>query len=214
MSRVRLTAIVLSTLYLGVAAEARAKLPDPSNSEVPDLITLVARGADGVADPLGTFTVAVRNYVNMPIQGAYVRLHFQNCPDIRMCADQGDPNLLVDCGNRMVSAVTDQAGRATFRVIGSATNSGASPGSIGPSLDVYADGVFLKSVRVAALDQNGLGGADGGDFSLFLADYFSGQSFARSDYDGNGTLEGNDLSLWLGAFFAAGSAQSGGATCP
>lgn len=55
---------------------------------------------------------------------------------------------------------------------------------------------------------------DSEDLSLFLADYFSGQSFARSDYNGDGTLDGNDLSLWLAGFFAAGSAVSGGAACP
>jgi hypothetical protein len=55
---------------------------------------------------------------------------------------------------------------------------------------------------------------DGQDLSLFLKDYFSGQSFARSDYDGSGTLDGNDLSLWLAAFFAGASSTGGGAACP
>ena len=102
----------------------------------------------------------------------------------------------------------------TFRVMGCANNLGASPGSIGPSLKVFLGGMSLKTVRVAALDQNGLSGVDAGDLSLFLADFFSGRCFARSDYDGNGTLDPNDLSLWLGAFFAGGSSVSGGAACP
>lgn len=214
MSRVHLSAILLTALGLGLATRAAASPPDPFNSEVPDLITLVARGPDGGPDPLGTFTVVVRDFNNVPHEGVDVVLDFHDCPDIRVCADQGDPNVVVDCTGRLIRAVSDRSGLATFRVMGSATNLGASPGSVGPCLDVFGDGVFFKVVRVATLDQNGLGGADGGDFSLFLADYFSGQSFARSDYDGNGTLEGNDLSLWLSAFFAGGSAQSGGATCP
>jgi len=110
-------------------------------------------------------------------------------------------------------------GQATFRVIGCAANLGGSPGSIGPCLNVYADGVFVGGPgcagahRVAALDQNG-GGVNEGDMSLFLEDYFSGQNYARSDYNGDGIVDGNDFSLWLAAFFAGGSAVSEGASCP
>ena len=107
--------------------------------------------------------------------------------------------------------------QATFRVLGCAANSGASPGSVGPSLNVYADGVLLKVVRVAALDQAGCDGLNGADLSLWLSDYYSGQAFARSDYDGDGVLSGNDMSLWLAAFYAGTSALGcggAGATCP
>ena len=214
MSRIRVTAILLVTLCLSLAAQAMAKIPDPANSVVPDLITLVGCGASGTPDPLGAFTVVVRDYGGMPHAGQVVVLDFQACPDLRVCAEQSDPNVLVDCASRTVRTFTDSDGRVTLRVIGCATNTGASPGSIGPSLDVYADGVFLKVVRVAALDQNGSGGVNAGDLSLFLSDYFSGQSFARSDYNGDGTLGANDLSRWMTAYFAAGSPMSGGTACP
>jgi hypothetical protein len=85
--------------------------------------------------------------------------------------------------------------------------------SVGPTLEVFGNGIYLKTVRVAALDQNG-SGVDGTDLSMFIADYFSGQPFARSDYDGDGALTGIDLSLWLAAFFAGNSVQTGGAVCP
>ena len=214
MSRSRLIAILFSTLCLGLAAPADAKIPDPAHSDVPDLITLVGCGANGTADPFGTFAIVVRDYAGTAHGNQQVILDFHACPDIRVCADQGDPNVLVDCPSQTVRTLTDPDGRATFRVIGCAANTGASPGSIGPSLAVYADGVLLKVVRVAALDQDGSGGVSAGDLSMFLSDYFSGQSFARSDYDGDGALGARDLSRWLSAYFAAGSPMSGVAACP
>jgi hypothetical protein len=102
----------------------------------------------------------------------------------------------------------------TFRIVGCANNSGASPGATVPDVDVYADGVFLRTIRAAAIDEDGAGGVDGADLSLFLADYFSGQSFARSDFDGDGVLSGNDLSVWHAAFFGGTSARSASPTCP
>ncbi len=118
-----------------------------------------------------------------------------------------------------INGRANQNGQATFRVVGFAANQGASPGSIGPSLRVYVGnaippaGVYIGTVRVAALDQNG-GGVNGMDLSLFLADYFSGQNYARSDYNGDDVVGANDFSLWLAAFFAGGSAVSGGTPCP
>jgi hypothetical protein len=209
----RSIAAVLTALWLCLGTPAAAHPPDPANCDVPDLITLVGLGPGGEADPLGTFLVVVRDAGGVPETDYPVILDFGGCPDIRFCADQGDPRAVVDCVGRTITMMVDQEGQATFRVLGFATNAGASPGSTGPSLDVYAGPIFLEKVRVAALDQNGLAGVNAADLSLFLADYFSGQSFARSDYDGNGALTGNDLSIWLTAFFAGGSAV-GGAACP
>jgi hypothetical protein len=203
---------------MGMAARATAKI-DPCNSEAPGLITLVGLGADGSADPLGSFTVDVRDFNNVPQQNSRVVLDFSGCPDIRVCADQRDPSVTVDCVAHTLMKLTDVNGQATFSVVGCAANLGGSPGSTGPSLNVYADGVFVGSPgcagahRVATLDQNG-GGVTAEDLSLFLEDYFSGQNYARSDYNGDGIVGGNDLSLWLAAFFAGGSAVSGGVPCP
>ena len=113
MSRIHLAAGLLATLCLGPAPQAVASPPDPANCEVPPLITLVARGADGVADPLGIFTVTVRDFNNVPEEGATVTLDFSNCPDIRVCADQADPNVVVDCAGRTVRAVTGSSGETT-----------------------------------------------------------------------------------------------------
>jgi len=212
MSRVLLSAALLSLLAVTAASPAIAKV-DPDNCEAPDLITLVARGPNGAADPIGTFTVILRDRNNVPDENEPVTLDFHYCADIRLCSDQRDPGLVVDCVARTVSGRSSPDGRVTFCVIGCATNLGASPGSIGPALEIYSDGILLKAVRVAVLDQNG-GGLTGGDLSLVLNDYLSAQPFARSDYDGDGLITGNDLSLWLAAYFAGGSAVSGGGACP
>jgi hypothetical protein len=212
MSHARRAAMLPAIVCLSLATPAIASPPDPSNCEAPDLITVVARGADGGADPHGTFTVIVRDRNNVPMLNEEVVLDFSGCPDIKLAADQLDPSVSVDCLAHTLGKLSDVNGRATFLVIGSAANLGASPGAIGPALDVYAEGIFVNAVRVAALDQNG-GGVSGEDLSLLLTDYFSGQAFARSDYDGSGVLDGNDLSLWLAAFFAGGSAQDGGENC-
>jgi hypothetical protein len=216
MSCVRPAVVLFSIFGLGLASPAIAKI-DPWESSVPDLITLVARDANGGADPIGTFTVVVRDFNHFPDPGDNVILDFHNCPDILLCADQNDPNVFVDCTNRSIGAVSDSNGQATFRVVGCADSHGASAGSIGATLNVYANGMLLKVVRVAALDQAGCDGLSATDLSLWLQDYFSGRAFARSDYDGDGALNANDLSLWLSAFFAGKSALgcgSGTATCP
>lgn len=217
MSRA-LFAVLASILCLGLASKATAKV-DPCNSDAPGLIILVGLGADGSADPLGAFTVNVRDFNNVPVENSQVVLDFSGCPDSRLCADQHDPNVTVNCAAHSISRLTNVNGQATFRVLGCAIHQGASPGSIGACLYVYADGVFVGTPgcggahRVAALDQNG-GGVDGADMSPFLADYFSGKNYARSDYNGDGVVDGNDFSLWLVAFFAGGSAVSGGTPCP
>jgi hypothetical protein len=208
-------AIRLSILGLLIALPAFASAPDPSQCTVPDLLTLVGRDGGGTVDPAAPFTVVVRRPSGLLMEGASVVLDFSACTDLRICADQGDPNVLVDCSSHAVRGITDHFGQVTLRVAGSAANPGASPGPTGPALMVYADGVFLKTVRVAALDENGANGMDGNDQSAWLADFFSGQSFARSDFDGDGTLSGNDLSLWVAAFFSGASAVGcGAATCP
>src|SRR5262245_55660224 len=212
MSRAVRAVILPSILCLGLAARATAKVA-PWYSRRTGVITLVTLGAAGRADPLRTFTVNVRDPGNVPQENSRVVLDFSGCPDIHVCADQRDPTVTVDCVAHTLMKLTSVNGQATFRVVGCAANQGASPGSIGPSLNVFADGVFIGAARVAALDQNG-GGVNGVDMSLFLADYVSGRNYARSDYNGDGVVGANDLSRWLTGFFAGGSGVSRGAACP
>ena len=197
------------------AAPSFAGVPDPTNCTVPNLLLMVGRDGGGAADPAHPFTVVIRDFNNQPRENNSVVLDFHNCTDLRICTDQADPNVVVDCVSRTIRGLSAVDGHVTFRVLGGAANSGASPGPTNPAMTVYADGVFLNNVRVAAFDQSGSNGMDGGDHSVWLADFMSGQAFARSDYDGDGVLGGNDLSLWLAAFFGGASAVGcGSATCP
>lgn len=196
-----------------LAAPALADIPWPSECIVPDVLSLVAKDTQGAIDPSAPFTVIVRGFNQRPFPFASVALDFSGCPDLRFCAEQA-PGVLVSCQERVLRGFSDVNGEVTFHVAGGATNSGASPGSTGPALNVYADGIFLKTVRVAAFDQDGMDGMDSNDLSAWLADVFSGQSYARSDYNGDGTLDPNDLSQWLAVFFSGASALGCGPACP
>jgi hypothetical protein len=204
-----------AALCILVALPARADVPSAGASSVPGQLTIAARNGSGAVDPSYPFAIVVRHIDGRPFPGASVVLDFSGCTDLRFCTDQGDPNLTVDCTYRALRAISDNLGRVTFHVCGGALNNGAAPGPTGPALNVYADGVLLKNVRVATLDENGEDGLGGNDQSAWLADFMSGQPFARSDFDGDGVLSGNDLSLWLAAFFGGASAVGcGSAVCP
>jgi len=178
-------------------------IPDEYRSTVPDLLTVVGRDGGGAPDTGYPFTVVLRDHNGLPVTNWQVILDF-SATGLRICADQG-PLVTVDCSHRLVYAFVDMNGSVTFHIVGCAANTGGSPGPSGPTLAVFADYKPLSSVRVAVLDQNGCDGVDANDFSLWLADFFSGRTFARSDYDGDGSLGGNDLSLWLAAFFTGAS---------
>jgi hypothetical protein len=198
-----------------LALAARADVPSANDSTVPDLLVVAARGGSGAPDPAYPFTIVVRHFGGRPFSDASVVLDFTGCTDLKLCSDQGDPNVLMTCQYPSIRALSDINGMVTFHVVGGGLNNGALPGPTGPALNVFADGVLLKTVRVAVLDQGGFDGLTGNDHSVWLADFFSGQPFARSDYDGDGALTGNDLSLWLGAFFSGGSVLGcGSARCP
>ena len=198
-----------------IALPALADVPSPTDSSVPDQLTVAARDGSGATDPSYPFSIVVRHFGGRPFANALVVLDFSGCTDLEFCTDQGDPNVIADCNSRALRAISDNLGRVTFRVCGGAINNGAAPGPTGPALNVYADGVLLKTSRVATLDENGEDGLGGNDHSAWLADFMSGQSFARSDFDGDGVLSGNDLSLWLGAFFRGSSTIGcGAAVCP
>ena len=204
-----------AALGILIALPALADVPSATDSSVPDQLTVAARDGSGTIDPSYPFSIVVRHFGGRPFASASVVLDFSGCTDLRFCSDQGDPNITVDCTFRVLRATSDNLGRVTFHVCGGALNNGATPGPTGPALNVYADGVLLKTSRVATLDENGEDGLGGNDHSAWLADFMSGQPFARSDFDGDGVLSGNDLSLWLGAFFRGSSTVGcGAAVCP
>ena len=205
-------ACVFALLLLALApASARATTPSPTNSTAPACITLV--GSDGTdASALGTFTVSHRDLANNVIVGAQIVVDLSNAPDVRLCAQQVAPGVIVDCPNGRATAITDANGVATFTLLG------GSIGGTGISLQnggrIYADGVLIKAPTVAAYDLDGQGGVGANDLSAWLGDFGTGNPYGRGDYDCSGGLGANDLSFWILAFGAGTQFVSCAASCP
>ena len=215
-SRVALMIALVALCSVAPAIARAAPVPSPANCTIPSHVVLVGRDASGAADPLGSITLVIRKLTNEPIAQASISIDFHNTEDMQPSLVQPDPSVTVFCGGgkAIVRAFTDNNGQATIRIVGRAFHS-VPGGAQAPTLDVFANGVLLGTVPVSAFDQDGGGGVNPADESLFFADFFSGQYWARSDFDGNGALGPNDLSLWEQAFFASNSVQSGGASaCP
>jgi hypothetical protein len=206
----------LVALGLQVSA-AHATTPSPPNSTVPCGVVLVGTTA-GVADAFGQITIVVRDLANNPVPGSNVLIDFENCDvDIRLCGSQPHPGTTPACGGGpvgAVSAVTDGAGAVSLRIVGGARNDvNGWPGETGPCANVYADGVLIGDLQVATLDQDGHGGVNAADLSLWLDDFFSASGFLRSDYNCASGVAVVDLSLWLSAYFAGGSTTSCASFC-
>ena len=194
----------VAALASAFAPPAGADLPEPPNSTIPSCIPIMGHNSAGIPDPQSQVEVIHRDLANNPIAGALVVLDFSSVPELRLCSDDHDPNMIVDCPTRTVRKLTDANGRATFRVMGWSIAAPGSPGAPYHSARVFADGVLLgtPSVSIFDLDRNGLSAADLGSW---LADFFSGNDVARGDYDCTGSVGASDLGRWLGAYFASGS---------
>ena len=207
-------ALALVALCALVAPPAVAGPPDPAPSTIPQNVTLVGRDASGQADPIGFATVVIRDLANNPVPGVDVLIDFSTTPDMRLAAAQPDPAIVsVNCSSGPVlRVVTDANGSVTFRIVGQAVGNPSTP-SNSSTLRFYSQGIYLGSAFLHAFDLDG-GGVGASDLSAWLNDFFSGNSWARSDYNGSLIVDPGDLSVWLKAFFGSNSIQSGGALCP
>ena len=194
----------LATLACGFIPAASAGVPSPPNATFPRCIGIMGHNAGGIPDPLSEFVVTFRDLANNPVTGAMVVIDFSACTELRLCSDDHNPNIFVDCPTRTVRSLTNANGVATFRVMGWSVATSGTPGSPYDSAKVFADGLLLGSstVQIFDLDKNGLGA---GDLGSWLGDFFSGNNPARGDYDCSGTLGAADLGEWLGRYFASGS---------
>lgn len=230
----RTIVLFLLTAALAIPGPARmgtagASPPNTGNSSIGTGITL-GGVAGGVADPLTTKTITIRDALNQPVAGATVVLDFSACVnggDIHLCADQPDPGVTLDCALHQISVVTDVHGNATFRVVGFALNPGGgvfgapAPGFGAGGVTVRAPDGVLGTLIVSAFDQDGQLGANTTDLARFLNDDFSfnvGNSVAtergRSDYNADGKVNVVDLSFFIRARFAGGSTESCVSACP
>ena len=186
--------------------------PGGQNSTIPGMIRLVGHDGRGTPDPIGLFTVTVRDLANDPVRGAKVDVDFSSCPDALLSSVQ-ESGITVVCAARTVSAFTDAAGRVTMSLIGSARS--GLPAN-GPA-KIYADGVLLGSVDVSMFDLDGSDGVHGSDLAAWAADFVSGTNPARSNFDGVGLVGGGDLAWWAGVFIKGTSilgARSLEQNCP
>lgn len=237
LARLGLAVVALAWLP---AAAARANVPDPNNSTVPDWIFVVGRHPDGTLDGFGTATIVVRDFAN-PEPGCQVRIEFGAACDLRLCTAvvQGQT---VDCSSGRITGTTDSQGRFRFTVLGAATIPDAScesclhPGPGRRAVRVIANAgtgdVELRRITAVALDQDGAapGGVDGltlGDVGSLLrqvgaAALLGGAYRARGDLDRDGALSIADVGALFGHWgrtsllggSSCGTSFCGGPACP
>ena len=206
-------AALLTAGSLVLASVAMAGVPSAANSTVPPCITLVGSLA-GTPDDIGLFIVTVRDLAGSPQDGASVTVDFSGCPDIRICSDQLDLNVITNCAAKTVRCKTCAAGRARFGILGGSNGSGNATCLLGGA-KIYANGVLIGSPTAAVFDLDGANGVGINDLSVWLGDFGTilNPAFGRSDFDCSGGVGINDLSVWLTQFGNGTSAASCAAGC-
>jgi hypothetical protein len=206
----RLSLAAMLTLPIATCAWGGVDI-NPLFSTVPRHARVVGSQA-GVPDrAAGRFTIIIRDVANNARSGVKVVLDFSDVPDVVLCSDQADVDLVTNCNAHCVCKLTDAQGQVTFTLLGSSTGMRDVP-SQGPAM--YANGLSFGPIAVSTFDLDGAGGVGANDLSIWLADFGSGEPHARSDYDGSGTVGAGDLSEWLGVFAAGTSTQSCTTSCP
>jgi hypothetical protein len=224
----RLKSLVCTAAMLLPLAPAHAgTYPDPVNSTIPHYICVVGAHLDGgneVPDAAGEFTVVFRDAANNPVPDAEVVIDFSRCDDIVLCQTQ-IAGLTIDCVTKTVHMFTDAAGKAVFRIVGGARNTGAvgsvaAPGCGLDGVSILASGMNLGSVTAAVLDQNGAiggNGVDALDLALFSDDVGSAALNstyrARSDYNFDQSNSGVDLAVFANHLGAAALGTGSGDGC-
>jgi hypothetical protein len=201
------TFLTLATLTLACAG-ADASTPSPADCTVPCGINLVGLTNTLGADAIGTFEIVVRNLAHDPIAGADVQIVFGGCePDLRLCRDQPGTGsttpvtVLCGTGGATARAVTDANGSVRLALIGHASNTHSNAPAAGwQCAKVYADGVLIADLNVGAYDQNGAGGANPADASIWSEDNWDEDYESRSDLNCTHTINPVDLSLILNNF--------------
>jgi hypothetical protein len=216
-------ATLLSGAMLMIAGVAMAGVPSAANSPVTGGIQLGGT-AGGVVDAKVQAVITVRDASNNPVPNSTVELLFANCysaanTDIKFCNTQPFAGLTTNCAGKVIAAITNASGQATFRVLGGATAlPGNSPGITGACLTVRADGVVINNgnpVRVGAYDLNSASGVNAADNSLFQSTLFQSPAGYRTrcDYNGDGACNSADLAKLLSVQFGAGSTASCASFC-
>jgi hypothetical protein len=198
-------ATLLTMAGLLAASAAMAGVPSAANSTTPPCISLVGSKV-GVADPVGTFSVTVRDLANNPLSGASVVIDLSGCSELAICNDQLDPNALVTCISKTTRKFTDGLGNVSFTVLGGGNGNPAA--TLAGGAKIFANGTLIASPTASAYDLSGTAGQGAGDLSLFLSDLATLNPYGRSDYNCSGSLGAADLSQWLTVLSGTGSQSS------
>ncbi|MCC6650187.1 MAG: hypothetical protein IT348_03445 [Candidatus Eisenbacteria bacterium] len=196
-----------------VPSPAAADWPWPyPNSTLPSQVRLVTWNGAAPDAALGQFTVIIRDLANNPVPGSTVSVDFTSVPEVRIAADQMDPEALTICGEHRVRKLTGADGSATFTIMGSVSSAPARLGEF--RVPILADGMLLGTPMLAVFDLDGAGGIGANDMSVWLEDFSEGLYRGRGDYDGDQNLGANDLSVLLSAQGAGGSSVGISTYCP
>jgi len=171
-------AVVLSlALALGVAAIARADVPDTR---------FCTADSDLVASPGGGFAyvVSLRDGTNAPVAGATAVLDFTTAPGVALCSDQ-DPD-----SDRRILGVTNGLGIATFYVKAGGATTGYV--TVGTAIDVIRHAHFVTT------DFDGNMTVDASDRSALAG--LLGSAGPPGDLDMNGVVNAADQSMFEAHF--------------
>jgi len=212
-----LIALGFALLLPAIAAAEPAKLPNPEACVIPCGICLVGTTA-GVDDARGAFSITIRDFANNPVAGSSVLIDFSGCaPDIHVCSVQtGAAGVNCSLGPGFVYGVTDMTGMTTMCIVGGAHNAGTHTGGADfQCAAIYADGVQLGHVNVAAFDEDGSSGVNPTDASMWFSDGldYPGAYRGRSDYDCSHSVTPADLSILMQASLDHRSLNSCSAYC-
>lgn len=215
-------ATLFSACGLLLAGAAMAAVPSPANSTVPCAIKVVGQNGAGLTSPNHTITIVVRDLANNPVANSSVVIDFTGCNSANdpgpASVQNGTNGELVDCVTQTIRAITDVTGTVSIdaQAMASAAAAGVTPG--GACGQVFADGVLLANVQIAAFDLNGGLGSTGltaADLATFLNYFFAcpipPTYCAIADYnfvDGACAaqeLTASDLSIWQTEFFTNAS---------
>lgn len=197
-------ATLLSLCGLLVAGVAMAGVPSASTSTKPACIILVGDNGTTV-DPLGAFTVVVRDLANNTVANSNVVLDFSACTETHVAnqASQKFAGMTVTPVGKKVSALTNSVGVASFNIEGAIdVNLGAAAAGC---IAVSADNVPLGTVTSTAINEdmaigvgtsNPVNAADGA--TMLSRQLPVPQPYkASSDLDCNGAMNAADISVLL-----------------
>ena len=215
-------ATLITAVGLLAASAAMAGVPSATTSTQPSPAVIKVVGHGSPPDPAGNIVYTIRDASNNLVPGSVVILNFSGCGDLRICSSDvgdggpGSPDLVINCGAKTVTGVTNTTGQITIAVAGTGTGVGAPVFVPTKCVSVTADGVPMANLGAAVADLNGVNGVNSIDLGLFGADLGPpSTNRARSDYDVNGVLNSIDLGLF-GAVLGppTGSTLSCGVACP